>query len=288
MALLGESAEAAATLVRDGLVRESLGWLSVEPTADSTVGSTPPDAASVRRVAAALLALGSRAPVDPWALAHAAELCVRAGDFAAADDAMDLGARSARRLCRAGRDDRALGRRHRGLPAGANGSALQRAAAAGARAAKPRSDILGEGCRRADARRRRRDDAARQVAGRARRFRGRGGHLRRAARKLDAASEAPLAALVAAELAEVAYLKGELGAAREAAESALRAAGSVHGAEAHEAVAKARNTLGKILLAEARWDDADRHFAEDALTAASHGDTTSELRARLNRGIAFL
>ncbi|MBL8607764.1 MAG: sigma 54-interacting transcriptional regulator, partial [Myxococcales bacterium] len=41
-------------------------------------------------------------------------------------------------------------------------------------------------------------------------------------------------------------------------------------------------------LAEGRWDDADRHFAEDALVASAAGDRTGELRARLNRGIALL
>jgi transcriptional regulator with GAF, ATPase, and Fis domain len=51
---------------------------------------------------------------------------------------------------------------------------------------------------------------------------------------------------------------------------------------------RARNTLGKLLLTEARWDEADQHFAEDAVLAGTVGDRMGELRARLNRGIALL
>ena len=53
-------------------------------------------------------------------------------------------------------------------------------------------------------------------------------------------------------------------------------------------VLKGRNVLGKLLLAESRWDEADRHFAEDGMLAAAQGDATAELRAQLNRGIALL
>ena len=94
--------------------------------------------------------------------------------------------------------------------------------------------------------------------------------LRRAARKLDAASEAPLAALVAAELAEVAYLKGELGAAREAAEkrALVRPAPST----APRRRLKARNTLGKLLLA-APGGTTPTVISRRTRCRGSHGDT---------------
>jgi tetratricopeptide (TPR) repeat protein len=110
--------------------------------------------------------------------------------------------------------------------------------------------------------------------------------LRHVKRSDGVACDASVTALVNAELAEIAYMKGDMAAAAAAAAEALA---QVPGPTARsEATSKARNTLGKILLAEAKWDDADRHFAEDAHAAASCGDTTAEFRARLNRGIAFL
>ena len=102
-----------------------------------------------------------------------------------------------------------------------------------------------------------------------------------------------LVALVAAEQAEVAYLVGDVGAARAFAEEAIESADD--GAQSAQGVAsrggthlKARNTLGKLLLAESKWDAADSHFAEDGMLAAAQKDVTGELRARLNRGIALL
>src|SRR5262249_54770348 len=46
--------------------------------------------------------------------------------------------------------------------------------------------------------------------------------------------------------------------------------------------------LGKILLAESKWDLADTHFAQDAMVASQEEQVTAALRARLNRGIALL
>jgi transcriptional regulator with GAF, ATPase, and Fis domain/tetratricopeptide (TPR) repeat protein len=89
-------------------------------------------------------------------------------------------------------------------------------------------------------------------------------------------------AVIAAELAEVAYLAGDPeGAAREA-----KRALSLDACPA--TTLKARNVLGKLLLANASWDEADAHFAEDAWTAAAARLRAEELRARLNRGIALL
>ncbi len=89
-------------------------------------------------------------------------------------------------------------------------------------------------------------------------------------------------AVVAAEMAEVAYLGGDLAEATAQAERAL-SLGS-----AASTRLKARNTLGKLLLAAAKWDEADVHFAHDAWAASAAGLRTEELRARLNRGIAML
>ena len=91
-----------------------------------------------------------------------------------------------------------------------------------------------------------------------------------------------LAARVAAERAELSYLGGEL---ELAASHAVRAADLAKTAATRLG---ARGTLGKILLARGSWELADEHFAEDAMTASSSGETTAELRARLNRGIALL
>ncbi|MFO0679634.1 MAG: sigma 54-interacting transcriptional regulator [Polyangiaceae bacterium] len=87
---------------------------------------------------------------------------------------------------------------------------------------------------------------------------------------------------VRAELAEVAYLSGDLETARARAHATLASSPSTL------TRLRARNTLGKILLAESAWSEADRHFAEDAHAAAACGEAVAERRARLNRGIALL
>jgi len=97
-----------------------------------------------------------------------------------------------------------------------------------------------------------------------------------------AANDDELRARVASELAELSYLAGNM---KLAAEHAARA---VALAKTPSTRLGGRNTLGKINLVEAKWDDADAHFAEDALTAAAAGEATAELRARLNRGIALI
>jgi DNA-binding NtrC family response regulator/tetratricopeptide (TPR) repeat protein len=85
------------------------------------------------------------------------------------------------------------------------------------------------------------------------------------------------------ELAELAYLSGDLEAAARHACEGL----STPAVDARTRL-DARNVLGKLLLARASWDDADRHFADDACEATLSGDIEAELRARLNRAIALL
>src|SRR5262249_25945078 len=89
-------------------------------------------------------------------------------------------------------------------------------------------------------------------------------------------------ARIAAELAEVACVLGDLEAASEYANQASALASTAATQLA------ARNTLGKIHLLGGRWEEADRHFAEDAIFASSAGENSAELRARLNRAIALL
>ena len=97
-----------------------------------------------------------------------------------------------------------------------------------------------------------------------------------------AANDDELRARVASELAELSYLGGNLKLATEHATRAITLATTA------STRLSGRNTIGKINLVEARWDDADAHFAEDALTASAAGEATAELRARLNRGIALI
>jgi len=286
VARLGASSLAAASLVDDGIVRDSMGWLTVDPRFEdhASLGHAAPDA--IKAVASALVSLAVH-PIDPWALAHAADLALRAGEYRAADEAMEQAlahvedsiARSemisrwtagvaacpaADRLtlqCRGA--DRAL----------AVGEAEEAHQWARAAAALAPDDVavtmlLGRSLVALG------DLVAAEVT------------LRHVKRSDGVACDASVTALVNAELAEIAYMKGDMAAAAAAAAEALA---QVPGPTARsEATSKARNTLGKILLAEAKWDDADRHFAEDAHAAASCGDTTAEFRARLNRGIAFL
>jgi len=86
---------------------------------------------------------------------------------------------------------------------------------------------------------------------------------------------------IAAELAELAYAEGNASEADHQAQLALQSTSTA-------TCLRARNTIGKLLLAEARWEDAERHFAEDAHVAARAGDRTSELRAHVNRAVALL
>jgi transcriptional regulator with GAF, ATPase, and Fis domain/tetratricopeptide (TPR) repeat protein len=97
-----------------------------------------------------------------------------------------------------------------------------------------------------------------------------------------AANDDELRARVACELAELSYLAGDLKLAAEHATRAITLATTA------STRLGGRNTIGKINLVEARWDAADAHFAEDALTASAAGEATAELRARLNRGIALI
>ncbi|WP_438019569.1 sigma 54-interacting transcriptional regulator [Sorangium sp. So ce315] len=86
----------------------------------------------------------------------------------------------------------------------------------------------------------------------------------------------------AVEMAELCCKTGDLAAARAYAEEGLAGAGEI------ATRLLARNILGKLLLAQQAWAEAELHFAADAWDAACAGEHVSELRARLNRAIALL
>jgi transcriptional regulator with GAF, ATPase, and Fis domain/Tfp pilus assembly protein PilF len=85
-----------------------------------------------------------------------------------------------------------------------------------------------------------------------------------------------------AELAEVSYNRQDHPRAERLSTEALAAA------EDTGTRLRARNTLGKLLLAAERFAEAEEHFAGDESFAACAGDWTGEVRARLNRAIAVL
>jgi len=106
--------------------------------------------------------------------------------------------------------------------------------------------------------------------------------LQKAHAAADAANDDEMRARVCSELAEISYLGGDLTTA------AAHANRSIELAKTCSTRLSGRNTLGKVHLAQAKWDDADEHFADDALAASAAGVLTAELRARLNRGIALM
>jgi DNA-binding NtrC family response regulator/tetratricopeptide (TPR) repeat protein len=99
---------------------------------------------------------------------------------------------------------------------------------------------------------------------------------------IERAPDAAHRARAAVEMAEVRLLAGDLPGARRFADSALVEAGQIG------TKLQARNILGKLLLADASYDEAEIHFARDACEASLLGDLVAELRARLNRAIALL
>jgi transcriptional regulator with GAF, ATPase, and Fis domain/tetratricopeptide (TPR) repeat protein len=279
LALLGADPGAAEALVRAGAAKCVDGWLAVEPSWDPRAESLG-DAAPQAMVQVAARALTSRFDSDAWSLARAAELHVQVGDAEEADTA------HAAALARA---EDATARREfvtrwmdalRALPQASQLPlrilATERALAMGEAeeafrwaqsAAQLSPSDPGVGLLFGRAAVALGDLVAAKVA------------LERAG---DHATTDAARAIVAAEMAEVAYLGGDLDAAASYAKRALSLD------DTPRTRLKARNTLGKLLLAESDWDAADVHFAQDGWAASSAGLRTEEVRARLNRGIALL
>jgi transcriptional regulator with GAF, ATPase, and Fis domain len=275
--LLGGDLAAVESLVEGGFGGLCGEWIGIE----STWASRAEALADVSEVALVARALARRFADDPWAQARAASLWARARDFTAADEAYAR-ARSladdsvARREVVAGWREVVAS-----LPSSAQAPLLLRAC--------ERALVLGEA-----------EDAFRwaQTAaaisphdpevtllfGRAAAAQGDIVAARVAFERagLEARSDAGRA-VVAAEMAEIEYLGGDMPGAEREARRALDFADAPR-----ETLLKARNLIGKVLLARSAWEEADAHFAEDAWLAAAASLRTEELRARLNRGIALL
>jgi DNA-binding NtrC family response regulator/tetratricopeptide (TPR) repeat protein len=98
----------------------------------------------------------------------------------------------------------------------------------------------------------------------------------------DSAPDGAARAKTAVRMAEVRYQMGDFDGALRLADEGLMGAGDI------ATRLGGRNVVGKVHIARAEWHDAKTHFAADAWEAERAGDRTSELRARVNRGIAFL
>jgi DNA-binding NtrC family response regulator/tetratricopeptide (TPR) repeat protein len=279
LAALGSDPAAFTLLSEAGAVRVARGFVSVEPSwlarSETLAHAAPKDA-----VLAAAELLGARFAVDPWAQAHRADLLISAAQHTSADDAFTVALSLA---------DDPLARRElvarwsKALRAVPNEAKLplfvkstERSLAAGRAeeayhwaelAAAIAPDDAGVALLFGRANAATGDLVAASVA-----FERGIGHT----------SDAAMRLLFQVEQAEVAYLRGALD------ESTERSNAVMQSAKAPEVVLEARNTLGKILLARSRWDEADRHFEEDAWLASSSGLATAELRARSNRAIALL
>jgi transcriptional regulator with GAF, ATPase, and Fis domain/tetratricopeptide (TPR) repeat protein len=278
-ALLGVGESALHALARHGAARLAGGWIAIEAAwesrAEGLAAEGPND-----QVGAAARALAARFEHDAWAHARAAELLVRTGAWRAADEAhtraLALADGSLARRELVGRWMNAVGTLPRDAQLPLRVRATERALAIGeaeeafnwaqsavtlaqhdadvSRLFGRAAVILG-------------DLVAAKVA------------LERSAQQTtdDAAG-----AVIAAELAEIAYLAGDLATAASEARRAIALD------DEPATRLRARNTLGKLLLAASSWDEAEVHFAEDAWSAAAAGLHIEELRARLNRGIALL
>ncbi|MBI5537083.1 MAG: sigma 54-interacting transcriptional regulator [Deltaproteobacteria bacterium] len=98
---------------------------------------------------------------------------------------------------------------------------------------------------------------------------------------LDAVREADRANILA-HRAEVAYLAGDYD------DAARHALSSIEQTDDASVRLHARNTLGKLLLAHSKWDEAEAHFASDEFDASRAGIEVAQLRARVNRAVALL
>ena len=273
-------ATALAALEQAGAIKVARGWIHIDRSWEEEAGVAEVAASDVSLLDGIGQALIARFPADPWAQTRAAELFIRAEKHDEADAAhaaavsatddpiarremaqrwmsavsgvpferqLALRVRAAERALGVGEAEEAFAWAQTAVALAPNDA---RVALLVGRAAIALGDLV----------------AARVALERARSYQ----------------PDADTAALIAVELAEVAYLNGDLADAQREAELANTTSSQP------AARLKARNVLGKILLAHAKWDEADHHFAEDAWAASAAGLATAELRARLNRGIALL
>ncbi|WP_437736593.1 sigma 54-interacting transcriptional regulator [Sorangium sp. So ce1335] len=258
-----------------GLIEvDDRGWVAARRAAVDPAGVDPED---VLAVAEALEAL----PSDPWGASRASELFAALGhhdraEAAAVQAIASVGEPSARAdfWQRWARSMRSLSGER-----AASGDRLLRAAELALRLGDVEFAIDFSSA----AQRERESFAALLVHGRATSARG---DLTTAAmvlsRALSRAGTPAERSRGAVEMAELCCKTGDLAAARGYAEEGLAGAGEI------ATRLQARNILGKLLLAQQAWTEAELHFAADAWDAACAGEHVSELRARLNRAIAQL
>jgi transcriptional regulator with GAF, ATPase, and Fis domain/tetratricopeptide (TPR) repeat protein len=276
VSLLSEHADLGA-LEQAGAIARDGEWIAVHPSWASEAAAAAAELPGLsRRIGNAVLELW---PNDPWSCARGSELLLAAGDIDAAD-------RAQARVCELADDAsvrRELGARWMravdGLPAGPERARLQVSAAErsleGGDAEAAFFWAKGAASSAPE------DAEVTLLMGRAAVAFGDLVTAKVALERGMASCSPNLAAQYSVELAEVAYRTGEQDASKTHAERALTA-------KSKATCLAARNTLGKLLLAQSRWTDAERHFAEDAYAAAAAGERTAELRAHVNRGIAIL
>ena len=280
IATLGDDAVAGVDeLLAAALVTRSGNLFSISSACD--VAAIDSHASDAERLATArLLAGGPGFDPDPWAYARSAELLVAAG----AVDAADVAIEKAIRGIDDGQATYEITSRWYAAVASISGEAglLLRVRGAHRALAMGEANDAQRWCESAAALSPG-DPTIALLMGRALMQLGDLVAARVSLQKAEAAAtDDELRARVSSELAELSYLAGNM---KLAAEHATRA---ITLATTPATRLGGRNTLGKINLVEARWDDADAHFAEDALTASAAGEATAELRARLNRGIALI
>ncbi len=256
-------------LIESGQVEVRDGWIEPAPG----IAAAPCSAEVAVRVGKAL---ESVFPQDPWALSRAAELSLEQLGAEGLEERMRLALDAARdAFCRS-----EMWNRWRELL-----SRIDAGPAAMLRAAELALDLgdvdvaldfarpCAEGA-----------DPFRQSLLLGRAFLARGDLVSAEAGLAKARSSAPgpeQASAAEVELAETAYARGDYQEAGQLATAALEHANG-------KQRLGARNVLGKILLAQAAWDEADKHFASDVCEAIAAGASTCELRARVNRAIALL
>jgi DNA-binding NtrC family response regulator/tetratricopeptide (TPR) repeat protein len=284
LSALGVDGGVVQPLVREGALCVCGGRTAVAPPWESHTEGLARAASPVvvREIAGALLARGTK-DSDPWLQMRAAELLLRTGDVAASEQAHASALSCAEDPL--GRSELilrwtdAIGALPRDAQLPLRSRAAERALAAGEAEEAYR---LAQGAAAMAPT----DPEVALLFGRAATGWGDLVAAKMALERAAAQATSPgVCAAVATELAELAYLGGDLPAADD---HARRALSLVPAGEAPATHLKARNTLGKLLLADSAWDEADHHFAHDAWTAAAAGLRTEELRARVNRGIALL
>ncbi|HEY2512792.1 MAG TPA: hypothetical protein VGI39_18125, partial [Polyangiaceae bacterium] len=259
--------DALASLGGVGAVTVAAGWVAVTPAWEARASAAAEGAeAGVRATVAGALLAGTE--VEPWAYARASELLAHAGAGAEQIEAAD----EAHAKALVGAED-PVARREiaarwmsvvEGLPAVARRELLVRTAERALAANEP-----DEAARCAQSAAATGEDArVLLLMGRAALAQADLVSAKVALEKARslAAEDAAVAARACVELSELAYVTGDAAKARELALDVLSSASD------WQVRLGARNTLGKLLLAAGRWEEAEDHFTKDALDAAVQKD----------------